>query len=253
MCVSAWRDVPTVTLAGADFKINMVTVWKRRCHVNFNRSPAARMTFFFNQTLWSSSFGAGGQASYAAQKFYEENEMGSVDLGRDQRGRSLGTHTQTFEAFKNSLQGLAKQQLMMHAVVAAGPAAVAPAVVVQPPRSVLWAAVQRFDSEASGGHVPGDVDSELALFVRTRTYQSPSNMLDYYAEQEAKFPAVTRLARRYLCIPSSNVASESLWSLAGYISEDERSTASAELIETQLMVRRNHQECQNLKIVLGIK
>lgn len=51
----------------------------------------------------------------------------------------------------------------------------------------------------------------------------------------------------------SNVASESLWSLAGYISEDERSSTGAALIEAQLMVRRNYLECQNVKKALGIE
>ncbi len=48
------------------------------------------------------------------------------------------------------------------------------------------------------------------------------------------------------CASGGKCCSESLWSLAGYISEDERASASAELIETQLMVRRSHYECHKL-------
>ncbi len=89
--------------------------------------------------------------------------------------------------------------------------------------------------------------------MKARSYQSSASALDYYADCERAYPSVARLARRYLCIPAANVASESLWSLAGYISEDERASASAELIEAQLMVRRGHYECQNVKELLGIK
>ncbi len=64
------------------------------------------------------------------------------------------------------------------------------------------------------------------MFVRQRSYHVAHNVLDYYAELEPKFPSIVRLARRYLCIPSANVASESLWSLAGSASEDERSCLS---------------------------
>ncbi len=91
----------------------------------------------------------------------------------------------------------------------------------------VWCRNQRFDKEAGGGHAPNDANGELTLFVRMRSYHVADNMLEYYADREPKFPAIARLARCYLCIPSSNVASESLpWSLAGTASEDERSCLS---------------------------
>jgi hypothetical protein len=251
-CVSAWQNVPTTTLAGADFKTNIITVWKRRCHENFNRSAAAKMTFFLNPTLWGSSVNEAGVVVFAAQKFFDENGMGSIDLGVDRAGRRLGVFTQTFDAFKSALQALAKQQMALYA---SPPAAAQPAADAAAPRivSALWSTVKRFDKEAGGGHAPNDANGELAMFVRQRSYHVAHNVLDYYAELELKFPTIARLSRRYLCIPSSNVASESLWSLAGGASEDERSCTSAELLETQLMIRRNYQECANAKLALGLQ
>jgi hypothetical protein len=255
-CVSCWNTVVPTTPAGIVFKANLVDSWKRRALVNFKKSPAAKMTFFLNPMLWSSAAAPGRAVVYAAERFYTENGMGDVDTGRvDKRTGQKVIHKQTFETFKNDLQALAKTQLLVHIPpqpVQPAPAAVAVAGARQA-GAAFYENLKRFERESSAGYVAGDIDGELAYFVKTRSYQKLSNVLDYYADCEASFPSVARLARRYLCIPSSNVASESLLSLAGYISEDERACASEELVETQLMIRRNHQECQNVKELLKIE
>lgn len=207
------------------------------------------MTFFLNPSIWGSKSGGPRNVVYAAQVFYEQNGMDYVDMGKGQFIRT------DFVTFNNQLQGLVKQQKSLHvpqadvvAEAVTGPSPAGGAV------SALWANLDEFDEQANVGFKLGDFDGELAQFVKERSYHNTtSNVLDYYASLETKYPTIARLARRYLCIPSSNVASESLWSLAGYISEDERSSTGAALIEAQLMVRRNYLECQNVKKALGIE
>ncbi len=92
------------------------------------------------------------------------------------------------------------------------------------------------------GYMRGDLAASCV--AKTRTYHSSASAFEYYADCERAYKSVARLARRNLCIPASNIASESLWSLAGYILQDERASASAELIDAQLVVRRNHRECK---------
>lgn len=88
--------------------------------------------------------------------------------------------------------------------------------------------------------------------MKQRSYHSPQPVLAYYAQIEHQYPTIAHVARRYLCIPSSNVASESLWSMAGYTAGDQRSKTSPELLEAQLMVRRNAEECKVVKELLGL-
>lgn len=248
--MSAWESkVQTKTQAGETFKLNLITCWKRRAQINFDKSPAAKMTFFLNPVIWGSKAGPNGLV-FAAQTFYEKNGMDSVDMGRGQ------FHRMRFDVFKSQLQGLVKQEKSLYVPQqAAAPehmaAATAPAVVMESP---LWSNLDEFQSQASAGFKKGDFDAELNQFVKERSYHNTDlNVLEYYAGIEAKYPTIARLARRYLCIPSSNVASESLWSLAGFISEDERSRISADMLETQLMIRRNHQECKNVKEAMKIE
>lgn len=229
------------------FKQNMKLQWKRRAQLNFEKCPAARMTFFLNPVIWGSKAGQNGLV-FAAQTFYEKNGMDDVDMGRGV------FHRMRFDVFKSQLQGLVKQEKSLHVPQQPQPGqsdAIAAPVIESP----LWSNLDEFQTQASAGFKLGDFDGELSQFVKERSYHNTAsvNVLDYYAGIEAKYPTIARLARRYLCIPSSNVASESLWSLAGYISEDERSSVSPETMETQLMIRRNLQECANVKKALQLE
>ena len=74
-CVSCVRQIQVTAPAALVFKEELVTSWKRRALKNFEKSAAARMTFFLSPSLWSASCeesnGPSPRMVFAAQRFYE--------------------------------------------------------------------------------------------------------------------------------------------------------------------------------------
>ena len=242
--VSAWKEAAIMTTdAGRRFKGALLTCWKWRVRRNFN-TPAAKMCFFLNPRLWG-SLPVDGSLEYVAEQFFQDNEMG-YDAG--------DFPSLLLEAFVGDLTETAVQTVTRFS-------ARAPVRHRAPPPptdddgndSLFLAHLQKRARLA----LPGPEDAtnphvEVFRFVKVRTYSDTSDALAYYAQQSIKeqFPHIAHVAKRYLAIPATNVASESLWSETGHASTGRRSSVKPEFLECQMMVRRNARMVEAAKQLL---
>lgn len=246
-CISTWRKNTQVsTSTGELFKDSLISAWKKRAHANFSKSDAAKMCFFLNPTLWGSRLAPDGTQRFAAFEFYEANEMHDVP----------GVHAMSAQSFMRHLQELASQKVVLYGNTLPGAAGKdEPALGTQKAsghKSKLFETIKEFDEGANGAFEQTDPNAQVFFFIKNRTYEPVTTALTYYAAKRKQFPAVVRMATRYLCIPAASVASESLWNLAGYMSEDERAATSPEHLENQLQIRRNSRAVANIKKLLNV-
>jgi hypothetical protein len=242
--------VKPATAAGKGFLEELILQWRIRTNANFERCPAARMCFFLNPSIWGSSVNAAGDGfTFAAEKFFEINEMHLKNVPN--------LVARTFQTFCNGLQSLALKEMALYVPsqdnVDERPAIQTLSESGAKKRGILLDHLHSFRTESTVGYERGNRDAELLHYCKNRSYNASAQMgiLDYFATKvAAEYPNVLRLAKRYLCIPASNVTSESLWSLAGTISEDERSNTSHQLLEAQLMVRRNFQTIELMETLI---
>ncbi|EZA58810.1 Zinc finger BED domain-containing protein [Ooceraea biroi] len=61
----------------------------------------------------------------------------------------------------------------------------------------------------------------------------------WWKSHEKKFPQLTRLAKKYLCIPATSVASERTFSTAGNIVSPQRSCLASENVSTNVFIFQN--------------
>ena len=96
-------------------------------------------------------------------------------------------------------------------------------------------------SQSQCSPVRDEVERYLAMDVIGRrkpdgTYNCP---LDWWRDNESRFPAVARVARRFLGAPPTSVPSERLFSAAGQIYTDRRSSLMPERAELLLFLKHN--------------
>ena len=154
----------------------------------------------------------------------------------------MTTYRRPWPEFHQSLTALATQELTRHAKKPQPREVQAASSVPEKPKSALWANDEDFRSNSSFiGYEPDDLLGQMHRFVKSRTYEDSMTPIEFYSSLKG-YPEVRHLAKRYLCIPATNVPSESLWNISADISEDERVNVSGDLLEAQLMIRRNWQE-----------
>ncbi|XP_049577871.1 E3 SUMO-protein ligase ZBED1-like [Syngnathus scovelli] len=75
--------------------------------------------------------------------------------------------------------------------------------------------------------------------TRTPALHLSEDPLDWWARNAVHFPLISRLAKRYLCIPGTSVAAERVFSTAGDIITAQRSTLSSEHVDQLLFLYKN--------------
>ena len=68
------------------------------------------------------------------------------------------------------------------------------------------------------------------------------SLLGWWKDKAVKqsFPAVTGLARKWLCVPASSTPSERVFSIAGIIDNPKRSRLEASKLSSQVFVHNNY-------------
>lgn len=83
------------------------------------------------------------------------------------------------------------------------------------------------------------VNNEFDEYFSARSVDRKSCPLMWWREQEKMFPMLAKLARKYLCIPASSVASERHFSTAGRIIRKDRVRLLPETSATLIFLNRN--------------
>jgi hypothetical protein len=63
--------------------------------------------------------------------------------------------------------------------------------------------------------------------------------LDWWAAHAETYPALSKMARKYLCVPACSANSERVWSLAGNIITKKRTRLTPELVHELIFLHKN--------------
>jgi hypothetical protein len=81
--------------------------------------------------------------------------------------------------------------------------------------------------------------SELDIYKTEPEIPVTDDPIKYWKNKEVKFPVLSRLARRYLCIPCCNAAVERVWSVANDIATKKRNRLSANTLGRHTFLKFN--------------
>ena len=83
------------------------------------------------------------------------------------------------------------------------------------------------------------VNQEVDIYLQMAVVDIDQSPLEWSRRHKSEFPLVSRLARKYLCICDTSVASERVFSAAGYIGSNLRSRLKPSKIDQITFLARN--------------
>ena len=84
------------------------------------------------------------------------------------------------------------------------------------------------------------VEREIEAYLSTSNFVSSScNPLEWWKQNMHRYPAVSRIARKWLCVPATSTPSERVFSDCGLAGAAKRSNLNAEALQNQVIIRRN--------------
>ena len=107
--------------------------------------------------------------------------------------------------------------------------------------SILW---QAFDSQVNASTVENhesiDCSLELKLYYRKAIFARKEDPIRWWKEHEAKYPVLAKVARKYLGIQATSVASERVFSKAGELISKRRSRLKSKNVDILLFLNQNN-------------
>ena len=67
-----------------------------------------------------------------------------------------------------------------------------------------------------------------------------ADVIEWWRQKEFVFPILSKLARKYLCVPASSVPSERIFSTTGNIVNKKRACLSSENVDMLVFLNKNH-------------
>lgn len=86
---------------------------------------------------------------------------------------------------------------------------------------------------------PNIHDSELLLYEDERETNRNENSLQWWDVNKKKYPVLSQLACKYLCIGGTSVSSERMFSASGHLTSDRRSRLTPENANILLFLNKN--------------
>ena len=80
---------------------------------------------------------------------------------------------------------------------------------------------------------------EILQFRREPQMHHDSNPLNWWKVNESRFPTLAKMARCYLCVPATSIPSERVFSTAGLVINDRRSSLSPENVDMLIFLSQN--------------
>lgn len=75
---------------------------------------------------------------------------------------------------------------------------------------------------------PEKLDSEVKLFLSLPAISADADPLDWWRAHVEEMPMLSKVAKKYLCIPATSAPSERVFSTSGHILSPQRSRLSTE-------------------------
>ena len=83
--------------------------------------------------------------------------------------------------------------------------------------------------------------SEAKRYLELASPPMSTDVLEWWAEHEIDFPALSVMARQYLGVPATSASAERLFSIAGRAFDDLRQGMKAEMLEMLMWARINRE------------
>ena len=82
-------------------------------------------------------------------------------------------------------------------------------------------------------------------FLRIQPLSSDENCLQWWKKNAERFPTIAKVAKRYLCIPATSVPAERVFSTAGLIINEKRSSLLPENSDMLIFLNRTSLQLTN--------
>ena len=82
-------------------------------------------------------------------------------------------------------------------------------------------------------------EEEMDLYCRSPSVPLSEDPLDWWHRHKGTFPLLSRLAKRYLCIPGTSVSAERVFSTAGDVVTAKRSTLKPDHVDQLVFLHKN--------------
>lgn len=92
----------------------------------------------------------------------------------------------------------------------------------------------------------GNLTPEIDSYLAEQQLDVNADPLQWWASNAARFPSLSELARRVLCVPASSTPSERAFSTSGHVAEQRRATLKPENVNMLVVLNRNWQAFRNL-------
>ena len=87
--------------------------------------------------------------------------------------------------------------------------------------------------------VTNDVERELDSFLKDAVPNLDSDPTDWWGKNEARYPRLAKVAKRYMCIPATSVPSERVFSACGLTVTKLRSRLTPEHVDMLIYLNKN--------------
>ena len=80
---------------------------------------------------------------------------------------------------------------------------------------------------------------EIEQFHRESQVHHDSDALEWWQKSEMRFPTLPKLVRHYLCVPATSVPAERIFSIAGLVISNKRSSLTLENADMLIFLSKN--------------
>lgn len=96
-----------------------------------------------------------------------------------------------------------------------------------------------FTDQQQPKSVHARAEEEVTTYCRAETPSLSEDPLCWWKKNQVLYPMISKLAKRYLCIPGTSVSAERVFSTAGDIVTAQRSTLDSEHVDQLLFLHKN--------------
>ena len=114
-----------------------------------------------------------------------------------------------------------------------------PSAPVKSPFDTAQEEVTKYREAAPLCLKPSPPDDDNGVVVIKKKDKTPQTPLEWWKENQPKYPLLAKLAKQYLCVPGTSVPSERVFSTAGDIVTAQRSSLTSEHVDQLLFLQKN--------------
>ena len=93
--------------------------------------------------------------------------------------------------------------------------------------------------ESAGSSLDKQIDIEITIYCMEENLNLDQNPLQWWKVEEPKYPNLSKLAKIYLAIKGTSVASERIFSTAGDVVRAERSSFTLDNVDMLIFIKKN--------------